>query len=86
MILSERQKVWLVQVLTDTCKRDITGTYSLPIEHRCKLLEEILNQQDKFIRIDSTPNYGIGEEQYELKPCGCGENGSCDKCHTREVI
>ena len=46
MKITAQQLGFLMVILQDSCERDIRGAFSLPIDTRCKLLNQILTQQD----------------------------------------
>ena len=46
MKITAQQLGFLMVILQDSCERDIRGAFSLPIDTRCKILNQILTQQD----------------------------------------
>jgi len=52
MKLTERQAQLLVHILQDTLKMNLVGFFSLSVNSRTALLNEIINQQDGNVLID----------------------------------
>ncbi len=57
MKLTERQAQLLVHVLQDTLKMNLVGFFSLSVNSRNALLNEIINQQDgeRLIELSAPP-------------------------------